>query len=71
MIMIIYLFQLLNIGYFTIWDEAYFKGGIIFVAVETLALIFLNIYYNNKKRSAREQLAKMEEGDCDDLENIE
>lgn len=54
MIMIIYLFQILNIGYFTLWNDDYFKGGIIFVAVETLALIFLNIYYNNKKRAARE-----------------
>lgn len=51
----LYLFQLLNMGYFTAqFGAGYFKGGMIFISIQTLVLIFLNVHYNTKKKKARE-----------------
>ena len=61
MVLSIYLFQLLNIGYFTIFNDSYFKGGLIFLVIESLALIFLHVQYKNKKKQSREELALLEE----------
>lgn len=61
MLLGIYLFQILNIGYFTLFSEMYFKGGLIYLVLQSLALIFLNHNYSLKKRSSRIELAKIEE----------
>jgi hypothetical protein len=53
MLLAIYFFQLLNIGYFTIFGDLYFKGGLIFLVIQSLALIFLHNHYSNKKKAAR------------------
>jgi hypothetical protein len=33
MILVIYIFQLLNMGYFAIYGDEYFKGGVIFMVI--------------------------------------
>jgi hypothetical protein len=67
MILVIYLFQVLNIGYFSIYGDDYFKGGLIFIVIQSLILIALNYCYGNKKLESRMQLAAMEQlvsGNC-------
>lgn len=46
----LYMFQLLNLFYFGIINPYYFKGGLIFLSVETLALLIFKMYLGNKKR---------------------
>jgi hypothetical protein len=53
MILVIYLFQVLNIGYFSIYGDDYFKGGLIFIVIQSLILIALNYCYGNKKLESR------------------
>lgn len=44
----------------------------IFITIQTLALIFLNVHYNTKKKKAREQLSAMEDSvKCVNLEELE
>lgn len=61
MLLGIYLFQILNIGYFTLFGDAYFKGGLIYLVLQSLALIFMNHHYTTKKRTSRMHLAHLEE----------
>jgi hypothetical protein len=49
MVFSIYLFQLLNMGYFAIYNDAFFKAGVIFLVVQTSVLIVIYYKYNNKK----------------------
>lgn len=46
----IYIFELLNIGYFSIKDNSYFKGGMIAVTIQSVVIIFANVWYNHKKK---------------------
>jgi hypothetical protein len=73
MIFSIYIFQLINIGFFaTRFGDTYFKGGMVFVVLQSLVLLFVNIHYNTKKKKAREQLSKIEEmRAADNLENYD
>ena len=55
MLFSIYFFQILNMGYFASqFGTGYFKGGMVFITVESLILIFLNVHYNTKKKHARD-----------------
>jgi hypothetical protein len=50
----------------------YFKGGMVFITLESLALIFLNVHYSTKKKAARDKLAELEENSkCVNLEEID
>jgi hypothetical protein len=62
MFLAIYIFQLLNIGYFMIYGNQYYKGGLIFIVLQSLLLILLYNYYETKKKNAKIELAKLEEG---------
>lgn len=44
MLLILYLFQLLTIGFFTIHHRAFFQGGIIFIGIQTIILLLLKRY---------------------------
>jgi hypothetical protein len=68
----VYLFQVLNLGYFALIDDGYFKGGLIFITVQTLLLIFLNVHYNTKKKEARENLSRQEQRvNCVNLDDMD
>lgn len=55
MMLSLYFFQLINIGFFaTTFDNTYFKGGMVFVVLQSLVLVFININYNIKKKRERE-----------------
>lgn len=44
-------------GYFASnFGTGYFKGGMVFITVQSLILIFLNVHYNTKKKSAKDKL---------------
>jgi len=60
-------------GYFSAqYGANYFKGGMIFITLQSLALIFLNVHYNTKKKSAREQLQAMDANvQCVNLEDLD
>ena len=60
MLLSIYIFQLLNMGYFTIFHHNYFKGSLIYITFQSIGLIFLLEYYRGKKRLAKQSLAKLE-----------
>lgn len=62
----LYLFQILNFFYFSIIDPYYFKGGLIFIALQSLGLLFSNMYHKNKKREDKIKLARLEESLQDD-----
>ena len=57
----LYLFQILNFFYFSIIDVYYFKAGLVFMAVQTMTLVFFNVYYGNKKRDDRKKLSDIEQ----------
>lgn len=61
MILSLYLFQVYNLAYFGIINPYFFKGGIIFLSVQSLVLLFIKIYMSNKKRQDRIRLAQVEE----------
>jgi len=61
MLLSVFLFQILNIGYFTLSGDGYFKGGIIFIVVETLILISMNLRYSSKKKKIRMTMTDLEE----------
>jgi hypothetical protein len=54
----IYIFELLNIGYFSIKDQKYFKGGMIAVTIQSVIIIFANVWYNHKKKKQRMEISK-------------
>ena len=57
MLLSLYFSQIINIGFFTTrFGNVYFKGGMIFVVLQSLILVFLNIHYSIKKKRARELL---------------
>lgn len=50
-ILSIYLFEFLNLGYFTFkFGDVFFKWGMAFITGQTILILFLNILYNGKKR---------------------
>ena len=57
----LYLFQILNMVYFSLKDPRYLQGGLIFISVQTLALIFLKSYVGNKRRGDKVRLMQIEE----------
>lgn len=57
MLLSVYLFQILNIGYFTAYGKNYIKVGLIFMVVQTLGLFFLYVHYSTKKKESRAELA--------------
>ena len=61
MLLALYLFQLLNLGYFSIFGQGYFKGGLIFIIVQTLFLIFIYVHYSNNKKRTRLRMIQLEE----------
>jgi len=45
-------------GYFASqYGDGYFKGGMVFITLQSLVLIFLNVHYNTKKKRARDELS--------------
>ena len=50
MVLSLYMFQILNFLYFSIINPYYFKGGLVFLSVQSLALLWLKFYQDNKKR---------------------
>jgi hypothetical protein len=50
MLFSLYLFQVLNFIYFSVINKYLFKGGLIFLAVQSLLLLYFKIYFSNKKR---------------------
>ena len=57
----VYLFQVLNMGYFSIYGDSFFKSGVIFIVVQSLLLVVLYYLYNEKKEISRRELSDMEE----------
>ena len=41
MMLSIYLFQILNMGYFSIYDNGYFHVSVIYITIQSILLIFL------------------------------
>lgn len=55
----IYFFQILNMGYYASnFGISYFKGGMVFITIESLILIFLNVHYSTKKKKSRDLLTQ-------------
>jgi len=62
MMLSIYLFEFLNLGYFTFkFGDTFFKWGLAFIAGQTLFMIFLNALYSTKKKRQRADLASQVE----------
>lgn len=58
MMLAIYMFEFLNLGYFTFqFGEGFFKWGLAFIAGQTLFIIMLNAFYSHKKKKQRKDLA--------------
>jgi hypothetical protein len=53
MILVIYLFQVLNMGYFSFYGDDYFKSGLIFIVIQSFIIIALNYQYRNKRLESR------------------
>jgi hypothetical protein len=56
LILALYLFQVLNFVYFAVVDPFYLKGGLIFIAVQSLVLIGLRTYNSYRLREDKIQL---------------
>lgn len=55
----IYLFEFLNLGYFSYkFGNQFLFWGISLIAGQTAALLFLNAIYNNKKKRQRGEIMK-------------
>ena len=61
MIFNVYLFQVLNMGYFAIYSDWFFRAGVIFLIVQSLIMVVIYYHYNTKKQKSRLILAEMEE----------
>lgn len=62
MMLAIYMFEFLNLGYFTFkFGDMFFKWGLAFIAGQTILIVFLNAIYSGKKKKQRSDLAKQVE----------
>lgn len=57
----LYLFQILNMVYFSIKERLYIKGGLIFICVQTLSFMFLRMFIRNKRRDDKVKLMHLEQ----------
>jgi len=57
----LYLFQILNMIYFSIKDKRYLQGGLIFICVQTLSFMFLKTYIGNRRRGDKVKLMHLEQ----------
>lgn len=60
MLTVLYIFQLLLIGYFTLQDKRYSLGGLCFVGVQTFIILWLKAYEKQKRRQDALEIAIME-----------
>jgi hypothetical protein len=59
MLLSIYLFEFINLGYFSYkFGNSFFYWGMFLIGGQTLVLLFLNALYNFKKNKQRKDLAR-------------
>lgn len=62
MTLILYIFQFLLIGYFTLRQKEFFFGGFVFVSAQTVILLLLRRFERKKKRLDIYEIAMLEQG---------
>ena len=62
MILILYIFQLLTIGYFTIISKSFFNAGGVFLLIETTGFLLLAWYKQGKKKQDKFEISLLEQG---------
>jgi hypothetical protein len=63
MIITLYIFQIMNIGYFsTVGGPKYLLGGVIFMLVQSALLISLSLYKVGKKEQDNFEISLLEQG---------
>lgn len=62
MVIILYLFEFMLIGYFSLRNKEYFLGGLIFIIVQTVIFFLLNTYAKKKRRQDKLEIALLEQG---------
>ena len=63
MIITLYIFQLMNIGYFsTVGGKPYFLSGVIIIAIQSALLISLSLYRLGKIKQDHFEISLLEQG---------
>ncbi len=73
MVITLYIFQIMNIGYFsTVGGSTYLLGGVIFMLVQTALLVSLSLYKVGKKQQDNFEISLLEQGinPLQDVQNI-
>jgi hypothetical protein len=60
MILILYIFQLLTIGYFTIISKSFFNAGGVFLLIEITGFLLLAWYKQGKKKQDKFEISLLE-----------
>jgi hypothetical protein len=53
---------MMQIGYFSLKDKAFFLGGVIYMVVQTFLLVMLSMYRVGKSKQNRFEIAMLEQG---------
>lgn len=67
MLLSVHLFQLLNMGYFMIYNDWFYKAGLIFIIIQSLVMVALYYQYSIKRKQTKEMLVHIE---CQEEEEV-